>query len=85
MVTDGSYTCGEHSIMYIVVESLCFMPETHVTLYINYISITKNPNVYDMGLKHVITKIKTHEIKMIKDSINEIGNRLNLLSLNKGS
>ena len=28
MVTDGRYTCGEHSIMYRLVESLCCAPET---------------------------------------------------------
>ena len=30
MVTDGSYNCGEHIIMYREVESLCCTPETNV-------------------------------------------------------
>lgn len=40
MVTDGRYTC-EHSIMYEDVESLCCVPETNATLYVNYIKIKK--------------------------------------------
>jgi len=35
MVTDGSYTCGEHSTMYRLVESLCCTCETNVTLCVN--------------------------------------------------
>ena len=41
MVTDGSYTCSEHSITYRVVQSLCCTPETNVTLYVNDMSIKK--------------------------------------------
>jgi len=37
MGTDGSYTGGEHSIMYKLVESLGYTPETNVILYVNYI------------------------------------------------
>ena len=36
MVTDGGYTCGGHSIMYRVVESLGCTFETNVTLCVNY-------------------------------------------------
>ena len=39
LVTDWSHTCGEHSIMYKVVEELCCMPETSVTLCVNYTSM----------------------------------------------
>ena len=38
-MTDGGYTCGEHSMMYRVVESLCCMPET--PLCINDTSIKR--------------------------------------------
>ena len=31
-VTDGDYPCGEHSVMYREVASLCFTPETKVAL-----------------------------------------------------
>lgn len=34
---------GEHSIMYIIVGSLCCSPETNLILYVNYSSI-KNKN-----------------------------------------
>ena len=33
---DGSYTSGEHSIMFEFVESVCCTPETNVTLFVNY-------------------------------------------------
>lgn len=39
MVTDGGYTCGECSIMYRVVESLCCTLETNITLCFKYIQI----------------------------------------------
>ena len=39
MGTDGRYSCGEHSMMYRVVESLCRPPETNVTLRVNYTQI----------------------------------------------
>lgn len=42
MLTDGSYTCGEHSIIYRVVESLCCTPETNETLCVNYTQIKIN-------------------------------------------
>ena len=35
MVTDDSYTCGEHSMMYKLVKSLCCTPETEVTFYVD--------------------------------------------------
>ena len=41
LVTDGSYPCGEHSIMGRVFESLCCTHETNVTLCVNYTSIKK--------------------------------------------
>ena len=37
--TDGSHTCGEHSIMYKLVQSLSCTPETNVTLCVNYTRI----------------------------------------------
>lgn len=39
MVTDGSYACGEYSIMYRVVKILHCTPETNVILYVNYTAI----------------------------------------------
>ena len=41
MVTDGSYAYREHSITHRVVESLCCIPETNVTLYVNYTQVKK--------------------------------------------
>ena len=41
MVTDGSHTCDEQSIMYRDVESLCCKLETNVTLLVNYSQKTK--------------------------------------------
>ena len=38
MVTKGGYTHGAHSIVYGVVESLCWTPET---LCVNYIQMNK--------------------------------------------
>ena len=51
MVTDESYTGGEHHITYRVVESLGCIPETNVLLCANYASI-KN-------------KLKNKEVKLI--------------------
>jgi len=42
MGTDGNHTCGEHSIMYRVVESICCTPETKVRLCVNYPEFFKN-------------------------------------------
>lgn len=39
MVTHGSYTCGEQTIMYTEVELLCYTPETSVTLCVIYMQI----------------------------------------------
>lgn len=39
MARDGSYSCGEHSIMYKRVEFLCCTPKTNVTLCVSYIQI----------------------------------------------
>jgi len=36
MVTEVSYTCGEHRMTYREVESLCCIPESKVTSYVNY-------------------------------------------------
>lgn len=41
MVTDGSYVCGEHSIIYRLRESLCCLPETYVILCVSYTSVFK--------------------------------------------
>lgn len=40
MVTDGSYICGEYSIMFQVVKSCC-TPESDVVLCVDYTSIKK--------------------------------------------
>jgi len=40
----NSYTCGEHSIIYRVVGSLCCTPETNVTLCQRYFKIIINNN-----------------------------------------
>ena len=39
MVTVGSYSCGEHGVIYKLVESSYIMPEVNVTLWVNYIQI----------------------------------------------
>lgn len=39
MVTDGRYTCDEHSIIYQLIQSLYYTPETNAMLCINYIQI----------------------------------------------
>ena len=39
MVTNGSSTCGEHSIMYRFVESLYCTPETNITLCVNSLKL----------------------------------------------
>ena len=41
LVTDGSYACGEHSITFRDVESLCCIPETKVMLRVNYTQFFK--------------------------------------------
>lgn len=41
MVTDGSYVCVEHRIMYGLLKSLCCTSATNVTLCANYTSIGK--------------------------------------------
>ena len=41
MVTDGSYTCGDHSIMDRLVETLGYTPETYETFCVNYTQIKK--------------------------------------------
>lgn len=46
MVTQGSYACGEQSIMYREVESLCYTPETNVTLCVNYTQIKFFKNMH---------------------------------------
>lgn len=38
-MTDGTYTGGERSVMYRVIESLCGTAETNVTLCVNSTSI----------------------------------------------
>ena len=43
MVTDGSYVCGEHSIMYRDVESLSCTPEDKIILCVNYTQIKMSP------------------------------------------
>ena len=41
MVTGGSYSCGEHSITYRLVRSLCCTPETNIALYVTCTSVRK--------------------------------------------
>lgn len=36
---DGSYTCGERSIMYKLVETLMFYIQNNVPLFVNYTPI----------------------------------------------
>ena len=50
MGTDGSYTCGEHSIMYKLVKSLSCTPETNVTLCVNYTQI-KRENTWCLDIQ----------------------------------
>lgn len=38
-MTGNSYTCGEHSITYRVVETLLCAPETNITFSVNYTSL----------------------------------------------
>ena len=45
MVTDGSYTCGEHNITYRV-ELLCCTPENNVTLCVNSTPIKINKKIF---------------------------------------
>lgn len=45
MTPDVNYTYqSEHFIMYIIIESLCYTPETNIILYVNNTSI-KNKNL----------------------------------------
>ena len=40
---DGDYTyCGEHGVMYIIVQSLGCTPGTNIILYANFTSIKKS-------------------------------------------
>ena len=48
MVTDGSYTFGEHSITYRLTKSLCFTTETNVTLGQLYNNNNNNNNNNNM-------------------------------------
>ena len=41
-MTDNYTYYGEHFIVYVIVESLCCIPETNVGLHVNYTSIKKN-------------------------------------------
>lgn len=44
--TDDDLTyCGEHCVIYRIVESLCCAPEINITLYVNYSSI-KSESIY---------------------------------------
>ena len=56
MGTDGSYTCGKHSIMYKIVESLCCTPETNITLHVNYTKKLKKIKEYPHKWTSVPTK-----------------------------
>lgn len=38
--------CGDHFIMYKNVKSLCNIPEPHITLYVDYNSVTPHPNYF---------------------------------------
>lgn len=33
--------CGKHGVRYRIVESLCWTPETKITLYVNHTSVKK--------------------------------------------
>lgn len=41
MVTDGSYVCGQHSVLYKPIKAACCTPATHVTRCVNNTHITK--------------------------------------------
>lgn len=51
--TEGSRAWGEHSIPYRFVESLCCVPETNVTLCVNYTSI-KNTQKHTPVFRQVL-------------------------------
>lgn len=43
-MTYGNYIyCGEHNLMYRIVESLCCSLEADITLFVNYMSIKNRP------------------------------------------
>lgn len=42
MVRDGYWTCGgDDFVLYLIVRSQCYTPETNIMLYINYTSIKR--------------------------------------------
>ena len=67
MVTDGSYICDQHRVMYRLAESLCCTPETDVILCVNCTSKKKKSAVFKiytqqngqeegLGKKYVLNK-----------------------------
>lgn len=65
MVTDGSHTCGELSIMYKFVESLCYTPKISVTstIILKKHRIKKNTKWCDRTQqcirKQIVSEVKT--------------------------
>ena len=59
MVTEGSFTCGEHNIKYRLAESVSCTPETNVTLCVNYTSIEKKNSLVKTDIN------ETHNIQNI--------------------
>lgn len=51
MGIDGSYTCGEHSIVFKLVKSLSCIPATNITLGVTHTQIIKNNKVKNKGRK----------------------------------
>ena len=60
MVTDGSYTCGEHSIMYGITMNHYVIHTKIVKHYVNYTQILKNNNkiIYSFALVPFIKHCK---------------------------
>lgn len=65
MGTDDSYIRGERSILYRLVQSQCYIPETNVTLCSNYIQIKQLKN---MPYKIVIDDQFTVNVTCVKYS-----------------
>lgn len=52
-MTDGNYNyCGKHFLMYIIVKSACYVPETTIILSINYTSVKKSKGIKVNSLRY---------------------------------
>lgn len=61
--------CGEHQVMYRIVELLCCTPETKITLYVNY-----NPIIFK-------SLAKCNVLQTVKITINSVSIKLYLFLL----